>query len=148
MRAATMGLFATIVSLFASADAQELAVGQRWTFGEERPGESLVIGRIDRVGSDTAVSVSVFRPMSDKIVIGGHPLDQSVLAHVPLSKDVLAHEAKTLIESNAMPAEQFEEGYGYWKAAVDAGEAGVFGITVDEIVAVNEQAFREAVGDE
>ena len=67
---------------------------------------------------------------------------QTQLPHAPVTAEVLRAAVTELVESDGPTAEMpgFSEAYHQWREPYDAGEAGVFTISLNEILDVIEQA--------
>lgn len=67
---------------------------------------------------------------------------QTQLPHAPVTAEVLRDAVTELVESAGPTAEDpnFAEAYQQWRKPYDAGEAGVFTISLNEILDVIEQA--------
>ncbi|MDQ4086925.1 MAG: hypothetical protein M3177_02755 [Pseudomonadota bacterium] len=117
--------------------ANQYAEGQVWEYrtraGEE---ESLLkIQRIEALGDPP-------RPVYHISIVGirfGGPEGQSELPHLPVSRETL-DASVTRLASRTVPFPTPDEGIAEWRSA----QGGVFTIPVAEIVAVAEQAVREA----
>ena len=63
-------------------------------------------------------------------------------AHLPFSEEAVSKSAVKLLKEKAdLP--DFEEGYGMWREAFDAGRAGVYTITVAEAVDAMEATINQ-----
>lgn len=112
--------------------------GQVWAY-RTRPGEersTLTVLRVEpakRFG--TIVHVAV-----DGLAIRNPNAPGGVIeraAHLPFAKEALDRSVvRPLRESGPLP--EYEEGYQQWRRAFDAGEGGIFTITVREAVALFE----------
>lgn len=67
---------------------------------------------------------------------------QTKLPHAPVTEEVLRAAVTELVECDGPTAEHpdFAEAYLQWREPFDAGEAGVFTISLNEILDVIEQA--------
>lgn len=141
-----MKKFIAIVSLlfvFGLASAEEYSEGQIWSYkvraGEE--GSTVMINKVEEnevLGNIFHISLSgvnVKTPLAvDKPI--------RTLPHFPVSGKTLEASLLTLL-GKSDPNPDYLEGYNTWKAAFDAGEAGVFDITIAEIVGVVEEAMNQ-----
>ena len=141
-----MKKFIAIVSLlfvFGLASAEEYSEGQIWSYkvraGEE--GSTVMINKVEEnevLGNIFHISLSgvnVKTPLAvDKPI--------RALPHFPVSGETLEASLLTLL-GKSDPNPDYLEGYNTWKAAFDAGEAGVFDITIAEIVGVVEEAMNQ-----
>lgn len=122
----------------------EFQAGQRWTY-RTRPGEdtsTVLILRRDDEPNGTALHVAL-----DGLRLGNPHLPGGVqmeLGHAPVTADALRASVLELIQVNApLPAD--EGGYRQWREAADRGEAGVFTLTLAEILDVIGQAVAPAL---
>ncbi|MDK2012586.1 MULTISPECIES: hypothetical protein [unclassified Deinococcus] len=130
-----------------TADVQiDFQAGQRWTY-RTRPGEdtsTVLILRRDDEPSGTVLHVAL-----DGLRLGNPHLPGGVqmeLGHMPVTADALRASVLELIQVNApLPAD--EGGYRQWREAADRGEAGVFTLTLAEILDVIGQAVAPASVD-
>jgi hypothetical protein len=123
------------------ADAREYAQGQVWSY-HARAGEeasTLLINRIEEV----AVHGKVFHiSVSDvRIKSPDHPDGVTTeLPHFPVSSATLDSSCVELV-GRSEPNPAYLAGYESWRAAFDAGKAGVFSISVAEIVSAIESSL-------
>jgi hypothetical protein len=126
-----------------TGDAPKYAIGQLWAY-RSRPGEpdsTVLINYVehnDRLGDIYHIGVlgvKVRSPRSESGMI-------SELSHFPVSRETLDKSVTTLV-GNRRPDHAYVEGYREWKQAFDDGKAGVFGISVAEIVDIMEQALNQ-----
>lgn len=130
-----------------TADVQiDFQAGQRWTY-RTRPGEDtstvLILRRDDEpTGTVLHVALDGLR-LGNPHVPGGV---QMALGHAPVTVDALRASVLELIQVHAhLPAD--EGGYRQWREAADRGEAGVFTLTIAEILDVIGQAVAPAPVD-
>ncbi|MBL8299412.1 MAG: hypothetical protein JNN30_13825 [Rhodanobacteraceae bacterium] len=124
------------------ANAHEFKEGEVWTY-RTRPGEStstLLINKIEsklnfgQVFHISVRGVSIKNPRAP----GGVTTN---LPHFPVSRKTLEDSALELVRSE-VPDPCYLEGYEQWKQAFESGKAGVFTISVAEIVGVIEQTVN------
>ena len=111
----------------------KLEVGQVWSFDGGKPGEELIIGRIETLHGETVVSISLSNIVVPDAVVsafGGQSVIQ--VSHMPFVEEALLNSIETLIRSNAPVPEGFEEGYQTWKQAMENEGAGFFTVPVSE----------------
>jgi hypothetical protein len=116
--------------------------GEVWRY-HTRPSEPdsiVIIVRVDEEpesGTVVHVFVDGLRVRNPR-----HPEGFSgAISHMPFTESAMAASVTELLgQADALPP--FEEGYESWRSAWDAGEAGVFTITVAEAVEVMEQAIN------
>lgn len=134
-------VFLWSVCSFAYGVAPEFAVGQVWAYNT-RPGEeqsTLVINQIDddaKLGHIYHISVSGIH-----IQIGPGAF-VSELPHLPVSPETLEKSCTALLRQ-AAPNPAYLPGYRLWKEAFDVGHAGVYTISVAEIVGVTETTLTK-----
>lgn len=62
--------------------------------------------------------------------------------HLPFAEEAINKSAAKLLKEKAdLP--DYQEGYGMWREAFDAGRAGVYTITIAEAVDVMEQGLNQ-----
>lgn len=135
---AIMGL----LSLAGVAKAENYAAGQVWSY-KTRPSEKSSTVLINRVDSHEKLGrifhISVFGvEVKNPHVDGGVSTE---LPHFPVSEETLKKSLIKLINKRT-PNSEYVEGYNTWKEAFDAGQAGIFTISVSEIVGVVEQSIN------
>lgn len=129
-------------SMLTELNTGKYRVGQIWKF-KPRPGEDGATLTVVRVESSKDLGVVVHVSVKGvHIKNPGAPGGFSdTLQHGPFSEDAIAKSVTTLVgETKTLPA--YEEGYREWRKAFDAGKAGVFSITVAEVVGVMESAIN------
>lgn len=131
------------ITFATTAYADEYAVGQVWSY-KTRAGEEnsrLIIVQITPMpNSEKAYSIFL-----EGVKIKNPHIDgkiQKELSHAPCSKETLDKSIKKLIETRtSLP--DYKEGYQEWKKAFDSGEAGVFTVSVAEIISFIEKAVEQ-----
>ncbi|VFR56997.1 hypothetical protein BRI6_3659 [plant metagenome] len=127
----------------AAAAAQPYDSGQVWRY-QTRPGEEasrVLINKVeahDTLGRIFHISVLAVQVKNPRIEGG----ISTVLPHFPVSEQTLKGSLLE-IEGSQAPNPDYLEGYEIWKTAFDKGEAGVFTITVADIVGVVEQTINQ-----
>jgi hypothetical protein len=138
-------LFAAVSLLLVMgmSNAHDYAQGQVWTYhvnsGDE--GSTLQINRIEqdpKLGPIFHISVFGVR-ISNPRVAGGILTE---LRHLPVSKETLDKSVESLVNVPIRPV-AYEEGYAHWKQAFAAGRAGIYTISVAEIVALARQTMSK-----
>lgn len=129
-------LLAALTPLFAMSDvrAQEFKEGQVWSYRARpnEPGSTLLIDKVEsdaRLGFIYHISVTGVR-VKNRRASDGVTED---LPHLPVSRKTL-EDSVVKIVGNAAPNLSYLDGYATWKQAFEAGNAGIFTITVAEIV--------------
>src|SRR5712672_2392569 len=131
-----MGLVAT------TANAHDYKEGQLWSY-RSRPGvESsvvliILIEQHAKIGSIYHISVLQAHLPNLK---NGSRLTMD-LPHFPVSKETLDKSVVSLLGHREILA-AYRNGYNIWRAAFDAGRAGVFTLSVAEIVATIEDTIK------
>jgi hypothetical protein len=136
---AAMGL----LLVMGMSSAHDYAAGQVWTYhvnaGDE--GSTLQINKIEqdpKLGPIFHISVFGLR-ISNPHIAGGVLTE---LRHLPVSKETLDKSVESLVKSPIRPV-AYEEGYAHWKQAFDAGQAGIYTMSVAEIVALAQQTMSK-----
>lgn len=134
---ALLGLFSMAVL------AQDFEAGQVWKY-KTRSGESdsrLYIVKVDAWPNGKRI----FHIHVDKLKIKNPMVDggiQTDLPHAPVSEEALRKSVRLLQKySGALP--DIAEGYAAWKDEYDKGGAGVFTISVSEIITAVEDAVNQ-----
>ncbi len=123
--------------------AQEFKEGQVWSY-HTRPneqGSTLLINRVEshaKLGAIFHISVSGVK-VKNRRAPGGITND---LPHFPVSRKTLEDSVVKLVGTSA-PNPAYREGYATWKQAFEAGNAGIFTISVAEIVGFIEKAVNQ-----
>ena len=139
-------LFLSVISfLFIMPDAlaQEFKEGQVWSY-RTRPNEQGSTLLINKVESDAKLG-SIFHISVSGVKVKNRRAPGSVtqeLPHFPVSKKTLEDSVIKLVGSSA-PNPAYREGYATWKQAFDAGKAGIFTISVAEIVGFIEKTVNQ-----
>ncbi len=114
-------------------------VGQIWKYQTRLvdPKSTLRILKVERLHRTTiAVHIQVnglhTKSASDKQ--GG-----GTASHLPFSEEALEASVTELLAANQPLPEDYEEGYGMWRAAFLNGKAGVFAVPVAEVVNMIEE---------
>ena len=129
-------LFITFVLLLFTQCSEKTTykVGQEWSY-KTRQGEensTLKILKIEEYPKEEQVihisidQIKMENPHSKEGIV-------EELSHIPISKEALDMSVTNLKnEKSQLP--DFNDGYNYWKKEFDKGNAGVFSISVSEIV--------------
>ena len=126
-----------------NALAQDLKEGQVWSY-RTRPNEKGSTLLINKVESDAKLG-SIFHISVSGLKVKNRHAPSGVtqyLPHFPVSKKTLEDSALNRVVT-ATPNPEYREGYITWKQAFDAGNAGIFTISVAEIVAFVEKTVNQ-----
>lgn len=117
-----------------------------WTY-KTRPGEEdsrVIIGKIEEIENSTIVihlkiiGLEILNPQNpDKLM--------THLSHSPILAEVLKESVIEKVGSNGN-LDGFEEGYLSWLSSYQNESAGVFSISVAEIVSTIEEAIKRSSG--
>jgi hypothetical protein len=126
-----------LASLAAFAvNAQDFMEGQVWSY-RTRQGEGASTLLIDKVEKDPTLGV-IYHISISGLSIKNSRAESGViheLPHIPVSAQTLQSSClKLLGHSDQNP--DFAKGYAEWKQAFDQGQAGVYSVTVAEIVEI------------
>ena len=117
-------------------------MGQKWHY-RTRPGEEgsyLTVLKVEH--SETLGVVVHVRIEGLRIENPFHPEGVSdTIGHMPMAESAL-DESVTVLESDSLPLADEDDGYQGWRSAFDAGEAGIWSVTVAEVV----DSIAETVG--
>lgn len=121
------------------ASSPRYRVGQVWQY-QTRPGEEasrVIVGRIEKIeGIGTVVHVKL-----TGVQLRGPQGVATVMFHAPVAEAHLSASVTELTDERG-DLEGFAEGYGMWRAAYREGKAGVFTLTLFEILETMEQALN------
>jgi hypothetical protein len=123
--------------------AQDFKEGQVWSY-RTRPnenGSTLLINKVEsdaKLGSIFHISVSGVKVKNQRAPSG---ITQD-LPHFPVSKKTL-EDSVLKLTGTVTPDSEYREGYLTWKQAFDAGNAGIFTISVAEIVGFIEKTVNQ-----
>jgi hypothetical protein len=132
------------VAMAGESVERQYAEGQVWTFraraGEE--GATLLINKVEedpRLGAIYHISVFGVR-LDNPRASGGATTE---LPHFPVSRETLD---KSCLELQGVrePNPEYLRGYGEWREVFDAGRAGVFDISVADIVDIVQSAIAQS----
>jgi hypothetical protein len=122
------------------ASSPRYRVGQVWHY-QTRPGEEasrVIIGRIEKIeGIGTVVHVKL-----TGLELRGPQGVATVMFHAPVAEAYLSASVTELTGERG-DLEGFAEGYGMWRAAYRDGKAGVFTLTLFEILETMEQTLNQ-----
>jgi len=133
----------TLFSIVGHAQASDYSEGQVWAY-KTRPGEeksTVLINKVEsnkKLGRIFHISVSRVR-VKNKHIEGGIT---SELPHFPVSEETLKKSLTKLV-GKSKPNPDYIEGYNTWKEAFDAGQAGIFTISVSEIIGFVEETVNK-----
>jgi hypothetical protein len=129
-------------SVFGLAEAAEFSTGQVWTYknrlGED--GSTVLINKVEshpELGNIFHVSIFGVKVKNPNIA-GGISTD---LPHFPVAEETLNMSVVKLIAKKE-PNPEYLAGYTAWKEAFDNGDAGIFTITLADIVGVIEDIIN------
>lgn len=133
----------SLLSIFSVSRAADYSEGQVWSYkarlGEQK--STVLINKIEtheKLGKIFHISVDGVR-VKNRHLKGGVSTE---LPHFPVSEETLKKSLTKLVAKRA-PNQAYIEGYKTWKAAFDAGEAGIFTVSVSEIVEFVEEAINK-----
>jgi hypothetical protein len=118
----------------ASATAPDFSTGQVWAY-RTRPGEEMSRLLIDKVEDDSRLG-RIYHISITGIHIGRMDASRrylNELPHLPVSAKTLMLSCTTLV-GESEPNPDYLNGYQVWRKAFEAGRAGVYTISVSEIV--------------
>ena len=117
-------------------------VGQKWSY-KARPGEEgsyLIIVKIDNDAKVGRIVHIALRGLKIKNPRSPEGISDTV-DHLPFAEAAIEKSAlKLLKEKVDLP--DYKEGYGMWREAFDAGQAGVYSLTIADAVNTLETALR------
>lgn len=131
------------MKLFSSLNRTTFSTGQVWSY-RTRPGEeysTLIINQIDQnslYGTIFHIGITGIR-IKDPMIPGGIVYQ---LPHVPVSKQTFEKSVITLIKQSH-PDNTFITGYQIWREAFQYGRAGVFLVSIAELLSLIENAINQ-----
>jgi hypothetical protein len=135
-----------IVSIPAWGDTPDFDAGQLWAY-KTRVGEEdsrLLIDKVEdvpKLGRIFHISLSNIHLKDSAVTIA------TELPHLPVSLQTLTSSCTTLV-GHSEPNPMYLQGYQTWRKAFDAGQAGVYTISIAEILNTTEALLkRRASGD-
>ena len=130
-----------IASLLTLGAAPDFEAGQVWAY-KTRPGEeesTLLINKVEddpRLGQIYHISIS-------KVRLSGNTLTlSSELPHLPVSLQTLRLSCTTLIRQSD-PNPMYLPGYRLWRQAFDTGRAGIYTISIADILDLTEKMLQK-----
>jgi hypothetical protein len=132
-----------LISVMPQALAHDFKEGQVWSY-RTRPNEqdsTLLINKVEsdaKLGTIFHISVNGVK-VKNRRAPGG--ITQS-LPHFPVSRKTLDNSVVQLVGHSA-PNPAYRDGYATWKKAFEAGDAGIFTVSVAEIVDFIEKAVNQ-----
>lgn len=123
--------------------ASHFVVGQQWSYATraQDTGSTVVVLRLEvheELGTIVHISVNGVR-IRNPAAPGSYT---DTVSHVPIAAESLQGSVTELLQASH-PVHEFEEGYSHWKAAFDSGNAGIFTISVSEVVEFLEQSLQQ-----
>ena len=133
----------SIASFFGFAKAHDFSEGQVWSY-KTRPGEESSTLLINKIEADPALGPIYHISLFKVRVKNAHAPSgfSSDLPHFPVSKETLEKSCVKRV-GYSKPNPEYLEGYAQWKQAFEQGRAGIFTISVAEIVGVVEQTLSK-----
>ena len=132
-----------LLLVMGASSARDYAAGQVWTY-HVKPGDEGSTLQINKVEQDPKLGpifhISVFGLRISNPRVAGGILTE--LPHLPVSKETLDKSVESLSHAAIRPV-AYEEGYAHWKREFDAGHAGIYTMSVAEIVALAEQTMSK-----
>ena len=146
-------MFVLSILLFASVFGQDAPqkepadskykVGQQWSYSA-RPGEEesyLIVVKIDNDPKLGRIIHIALRGLKMKNPHSPDGISEDV-NHMPFLEAAIEKSGLRLIKEK-VDLPDFKEGYGMWRKAFDAGQAGAYSITVAEAVVVMEKTLDQ-----
>ena len=134
-------LFVAAIAMTGTASARDYSAGQLWSY-QTRAGDESSLVLIDFVESvpklGTIYHISVLQVHMPSWKDGSRSVMD--LPHFPVSKVTLDNSLLAPVGTRA-PFESYKAGYAEWRKAFDAGQAGVFTISVADVIATVETAL-------
>jgi hypothetical protein len=138
-----LGIIISLFSILGITNANEYSEGEVWSY-KTRPGEeksTVLINKVeahDKLGKIFHISVYGVK-VKNRRSDGGIT---SELPHFPVSTETL-DKSLTKVIGHSKPNPDYIEGYNTWKDALDAGQAGIFTISISAIVGIVEETINK-----
>jgi hypothetical protein len=140
MRSCLISLI-VMLSLLTLGAAPDFEEGQVWAY-KTRPGEVESRLLIDKVEDDPKLG-RIFHISISKVQIKGGPITLTdELPHLPVSLQTLELSCTKLI-GRSDPNPRYLPGYRMWRQAYDAGRAGIYTISIAEILDLTEKMLQK-----
>lgn len=109
-------------------------VGQEWSY-KTRQGEENSTLKILKIEEYPTTGKVIHISISHLKMENPHSKERIVeeLSHIPISKEAL-DKSITVLKNEKTSIPDYEDGYNYWRNEFDKGQAGVFSISVSEII--------------
>ena len=125
-------------------------VGQQWRYQTrtQEPESTFTVVKVEsypQLGFVIHISVADVRIASANVsdaAPDATPDAMTNIGHLPFSQDALSASATNLAASNVAISDDYREGYEQWKAAFEAGRAGVWSISLSQAIEAMEGALR------
>ena len=133
----------SFLSMFGLLSASDYKEGQLWSY-KTRSGEEQSTVLINKIETHKKLG-KIYHISALKVKVRNRHVDGGItteLPHIPVSEETLKKSLTKLI-GNQGPNPNYIEGYYTWKAEFDAGKAGIFSISVAEIVSFIEEAINK-----
>jgi len=125
---------AALLLLTTAVAAHDCAVGQVWTY-RVRPGDEGSVVQINKIESHPKLGAIYHISLFGLHAVGSGFASGTItqLPHLPVSQGTLDVSVDALTTMAPRPVE-YEAGYAEWRRAFDAGRAGIYTISLAEIV--------------
>ena len=140
MRLTLMALIATI-SLATLGATPGFDQGQVWEY-KTRAGEDESTLLINKVEDDPKLGHIYHISVSKVLLKAGPGVFTNQLPHLPVSKQTLELSCTKLV-GRSEPNPMYLPGYTMWKQAFDAGGAGIYTISIAEILDLAEKMLQK-----
>lgn len=128
-------------SMLKDTTESKYKVGQVWNY-KTRPNEKKSTFIVVRVESHPKLGNIIHIALRDLKLRKPSGEFIETAGHLPFAEGAVNKSAVKLVKEKAdLP--DYEEGYGMWREAFDAGRAGVYTITIAEAVGVMEQTLNQ-----
>lgn len=129
-------------SFFGLAEASQFSEGQVWSYKNRigEGGSTVLINKVEshpKLGKIFHISIFGVKVKNSRVADG----ISTDFPHFPVSQETLNKSVIKLIGKREENPE-YLNGYNIWKQAFDNGEAGIFTITLAEIVRVIEESIN------
>jgi hypothetical protein len=140
---ACLVMLVALTSLATLGAARDFDEGQVWAY-KTRPGEAGSTLLINKVENDPKLGRIYHISISKVQISAGPGVFTDQMPHLPVSKQTLEVSCVKLL-GRSEPNPMYLPGYRMWREAFDAGRAGIYTISIAEILDLVEKMLQKQV---
>jgi hypothetical protein len=130
-----------VVAFLTLGAAPDFEEGQVWAY-KTRTGEEKSTLLINKVEEDPKLGRIYHVSISEVQLKGGPMTFTNQLPHLPVSSRTLELSCTKLV-GQSKPNPMYLQGYRVWRQAFDAGRAGIYTISISEILDLTERMLQK-----